>query len=344
MSAAPHFFNQGPLLSPQESFNRLVRGLPSELNIAALQLQADVSYHEMFEYMEEMRKEGKPFSDISLNLYHEAKDNYQELINACVKLIGYYRRKLDTAKLDKAELDRNIQAYRTSLSIINHYCEKIIRPNYEQLQKIPQVILRSLYQQAVVSYNEAFKIQSLTEHYIIPVEDYKAVFEEAIKAHTTLLIYLKTIAENIEASEKPDKEKLQGIVQQHQRASENLIVLEYYLEEYRQSQEKLESETHDNADTYTSSDQDSSSGSEEECGLYDSEPETAPNAQGSSSDSQEEFSSESPDYTADSPADTEQDTKMSQSNGKSPAFFNENQSPAKGNAHKAAATLNPPRP
>ena len=55
MSAASHFFNKGPLLSPQESFNRLVGGLPSEFNIAALQLQADISYHEMFEYMEEMQ-------------------------------------------------------------------------------------------------------------------------------------------------------------------------------------------------------------------------------------------------------------------------------------------------
>ena len=48
MSTASRFLEHEQLESLRGSFNRLVRGLPSEWNIAAIQLQADNSYHDMF--------------------------------------------------------------------------------------------------------------------------------------------------------------------------------------------------------------------------------------------------------------------------------------------------------
>lgn len=349
MSTASRFLEHEQLESLRGSFNRLVRGLPSEWNIAAIQLQADNSYHDMFEHLEGVQKKKSAFSANSLELYQEAIEDYETLLHAGIKLMAYYEGNLDAAKLKKEELkkagfesgalDKTIETNKRHLAVLSRYYEEIIKPNYESLQELPQIMLKSLIPQAISSYNEAHRINALTERCYIPIKYYEEVFQKAMIAHHTVLGCLTIMAKNIEMSENPNKEKLQRITRQYQDASQNLIILQHSLSEYRRSHEKQEYRSHD-SHSFTSSDQYASSGSEEEFGLYDQASETAPNAQGSSSDSQEEFTSESPDYAVEPTAKAKPDAEMTKSEGKSPTFFtaaNENKRPKQENQHKAAS-------
>lgn len=229
---------KNPSISIRKNFNILARGLPDEFNVAAIQLQTDISLAELREHKEELQETQTGYFEDSINLYHEVTENYAELIEVLYKVTNYYKQAYANKEIDQKTYNQYVRA-------IKNYHDAVVMPNYDQLKKeqLPayQAYLNDLPHRVELCYDhykDACAHKNSVQQQSCYFEDSKEIYTTAIKTHDKLLTCLEQLRNFITSSSNPNKETLDDIDTYYEEILDNSDQLTAYLNDYQKYQDQ----------------------------------------------------------------------------------------------------------